>query len=124
MACSSCKKQKNNKKIFNNIENKITDKNKPLTKKIFDFFVKIVLFFVLLALLTPLFIVGYIVALFNLVILSKGPNILPVIYFIAAKILKLNNEEDDDEDEEDDDVFDEDEYEYELENPKDIIVLK
>jgi hypothetical protein len=124
MACNSCKKQKNNKKIFNNIEKKVTDKNKPLTKKILDFFVKIVLFFVLLTLLTPLFIVGYIVALFNLVILSKGPNILPVIYFIAAKILKLSNEEDDDEDEEDDDVFDEHEYEYELENPKDIIVLK
>ena len=131
MACSSCKKQTDNEKIFKKIEKKVTDKNKPLYKKILDVFVRVVLFFVLLTLLTPLFIIGYLVVLFKMVILSEGPNIVPVIYFIATKILKLHKEEDDDDDDDDDDNeeddFDEElfnEDEYELENSEDIIVLK
>ena len=128
MACSSCKKRTNNEKIFKKIEKKVTDKNKPLYKKILDVFVRVVLFFILLTLLTPLFIIGYLVVLFKMVILSKGPNIVPVMYFIATKILRLHKEEDDDDDEdEEDDDFDEElfnEDEYELENSEDIIVLK
>jgi hypothetical protein len=124
MACSSCKKEKNSEKVYNNIEKKVNDKNKSFFKKTIDLSVKILLFLTLLVFLTPLFIIGYLVALFNLVILSKGPNILPVIYFIATKILKLNKEEDEDDDDEE---FSEDELyedEYELENTNDIIVLK
>lgn len=126
MACNSCKKQKDNEKIYKKIEERVNNKNKSLLKKTFDFFIRVILFFVLLTLLTPLFIIGYLVVLFNMVILSKGPNIVPVMYFIATKILKLNKDEDDDDEDEEDD-FDEElfnEDEYELENPDDIIVLK
>jgi hypothetical protein len=130
MACNSCKKQKDNEKIFKKIQKKVTNKNKPIYKKILDVFVRVILFFVLLTLLTPLFVIGYLVVLFKMVILSEGPNILPVIYFIATKILKLHKDEgddDDDEDDDDNDEFDEElfnEDEYELENSEDIIVLK
>lgn len=125
MACNSCKKQKDNEKIYNNIQKKVTDNNKPLIKKVLDVFARIILFSLLLILITPLFIIGYVVVLFKMVILSKGPDILPVMYFIATKILKLHK--DDEEDEEDEEDFDEElftEDEYELENPDDIIVLK
>lgn len=126
MACNSCKKQKDNEKIYNNIQKKVTDNNKPLIKKVLDIFARITLFSVLLVLITPLFIIGYLIVLFKIVILSKGPDILPVMYFIATKILKLHKDEDDEEEDEEED-FDEElftEDEYELENPDDIIVLK
>lgn len=126
MACNSCKKKKNNEKIYNNIQKKVTDNNKPLIKKVLDIFARITLFSVLLVLITPLFIIGYLIVLFKMVILSKGPDILPVMYFIATKILKLHKDEDDEEEDEEED-FDEElftEDEYELENPDDIIVLK
>jgi positive regulator of sigma E activity len=125
MACTSCKKNKDGKKIFNNIKNNVNEPNRPIGKKILDFSVRILLFITFLVFITPLFIIGYLVALFKLTILSKELNLVPVLYYIGTKILKLDKDEDDDEDDEEDDEedFNEDEYEYELENPDDIIEI-
>jgi hypothetical protein len=126
MACTSCKKNKDSKKVFNDIKNNVNEPNRPVGKKILDFSVRILLFFTFLIFITPLFIIGYLIALFKLTILSKELNLVPVLYFIGTKLLKLDKDEDDDDDDEDDideDDFNEDEYEYVLENADDIIEI-
>jgi hypothetical protein len=125
MACTSCKKNKDGEKVFNNIKNNVNKPNRPIGKKILDFSVRILLFLTFLIFITPLFIIGYLIALFKLTILSKELNLVPVLYYIGTKFLKLDKDEDDDDDEDDFDEedFNEDEYEYVLENPDDIIEI-
>jgi len=127
MACTSCKKRKDGEKTFNNIKNNVNEPNRPIGKKILDFSVRILLFLTFLIFITPLFIIGYLIALFKLTILSKELNLVPVLYYIGTKLLKLDKDEDDDDDDDEDDIdeddFNEDEYEYELENPDDIIEI-
>ena len=122
MACNSCKKNKNGEKVFNDIKNNVNQPNRPIGKKILDFSTRILLFITFLIFLTPLFIIGYLVALFKLTLLSKELNLVPVLYYIGTKFLKLDKDEDDD-DEDDEDDFNEDEYEYMLENVDDIIEI-
>jgi len=130
MACNSCKKRKDGEKIFNNIKNNVNEPNRPIGKKILDFTFRILILLSLLVFLTPLLFVGYLFAIVKLTLFSKEPNLVPVLYYIGTKILKLDKddeEEDDDEDDEDEfneDDDNEDDYEYELENPDDIIELK
>jgi hypothetical protein len=124
MACNSCKKNKNREKVFNDIKNNVNEPNRPIGKKILDFSARILLFVTFLIFLTPLFIIGYLIALFKLTILSKELNLVPVLYYIGTKFLKLDKDEDDDDDDEnEDDDFNEDEYEYMLENVDDIIEI-
>ena len=126
MACNSCKKRKDGEKVFNNIKNNINKPNRPIGKKILDFSVRILLFFAFLIFITPLFIIGYLIALFKLTILSKELNLVPVLYYIGTKLLKLDKDDDDDDDDDDEeDIYEEDfnEDEYELENPDDIIEI-
>ena len=124
MACNSCKKRKDGEKVFNNIKNNVNEPNRPIGKKILDFSVRILLFITFLVFITPLFIIGYLVALFKLTILSKELNLVPVLYYISTKILKLDKDEDDDDEDDDEEDFNEDEYEYVLENLDDIIEIK
>jgi hypothetical protein len=123
MACTSCKKNKDGEKVFNNIKNNVNEPNRPIGKKILDFSVRILLFLTFLIFITPLFIIGYLIALFKLTILSKELNLVPVLYYIGTKLLKLDKDEDDDDDDIDEDDFNEDEYEYVLENADDIIEI-
>ena len=126
MACTSCKKNKDGKKVFNDIKNNVNEPNRPIGKKILDFSVRILLFLTFLIFITPLFIIGYLIALFKLTILSKELNLVPVLYYIGTKLLKLDKDEDNDDDNDDEeDIYEEDfnEDEYELENPDDIIEI-
>jgi hypothetical protein len=123
MACNSCKKRKKE-----NIEDLLVEEKKDSKfTKIKKYTLKSVLFFILLVAIAPLVIVGYVIAMFNIIVLSKGINIYPLLNFIGKKIFKNDDDdddEDDDDEEEEDDDEDWDEEEYELENPNDIIVLK
>jgi hypothetical protein len=127
MACNSCKKRKDGEKIFNNIKNNVNEPNRPIGKKILDFTLRILILLSLLVFLTPLLIVGYLFAIVKLTLFSKEPNLVPVLYYIGTKFLRLDkdeqDEDDDDDEEDDEDEFNEDD-EYELENPDDIIELK
>jgi hypothetical protein len=127
MACNSCKKRKDGEKVFNNIKNNVNEPNRPIGKKILDFILRILILLSLLVFLTPLLIVGYLFAIVKLTLFSKEPNLVPVLYYIGTKFLKLDkdeqDEDDDDDEEDDEDEFNEDD-EYELENPDDIIELK
>jgi hypothetical protein len=130
MSCNTCKQRKKEKQLKEFIpEIKSEQPKTPFLKKVKDFTVKIIIFSLLCVFLTPIVIIAYFITLFNIVILSKNINILPLVYYIGNKIFKNKNDEDEDEDDDDDDDDDEDDEEYdeedyELENPNDIIVLK
>ncbi len=115
MACTSCKKSK--RVIAETLIDKTKDTNNGNFK---DYIKKTLLFLVLSILLTPVILVIFIFMLFKIVVLSKEINLLPLVYHIAKRIFK--DEEDEDED---DDDFDGplDEI-HELAEPDEIIELK
>jgi len=128
MACNSCKKTKAD--IAEEIINS-DNKKKSVLQTIKDYTIRSLIFLFMLAILTPLIIPIFIVVLFQVVIMSKGVNLLPLAYYIGNKLFKDKDDEDEDDDDND---YDEDEDdkdydnlsldEYELANPHEIIEIK
>lgn len=117
MGCISCKKKKEG--ITEKIVKDIGIQPNTKLKKIKDHIIKFLVFLLLVIVLTPLIIPILIFVLFRMVVLSKDLNVLPLVYYLAKKIFKENDEEEDEEDY-DDDL---NEADYELENPHEIVEI-
>ena len=124
MACKSCK-EKSGVSIDDILINISKDKKTTL-KLIKEYTIKTIVFLLLFVLIAPFIIPIFAIALFNVTVLSKNVDIMPLLMYVGKKIFKNDEEDDEDEEnEEDDEEWDEDEEEvYELENPHEIIVLK
>lgn len=103
MGCTKCKQKNGSSEPITSIKN----------NTVINYIIKI-LFFILTLTLIPLIIIVLIAVLFNVIVLSKRVDILPMLMYIGDKI--FNNDKDTD-----DDIVDYDE-EYEIED--DILVLK
>ena len=115
MGCSTCKK----KKININTPKTVIGSDNTTLKNIKDYIIKSLIFLFMLIILTPFIIPIFIIVLFQVVILSKGVNLLPLVFYIGNRIFKGKDYTDEDDDEDDD----EDE-EYELVNQDEIIEIK
>jgi len=121
MACTTCKKTKAD--IAEDVINKVEAKN---GKSVRDYILKFLLFLIMAIVMTPILIPIFIIVLFNMVVLSKELNLLPIVSYIGKKIFKDKDDEDDDDEY---DNLSEDEYdnlsedEYELIDKDEIIKL-
>jgi hypothetical protein len=126
MGCKSCK-EKNNGLTAKDLLPDTSDDKKTILTRITEYSVKFILFLILFTLLAPFIIPILAVALYYTVVMSKAVDIMPLLKFLTKKMFKKafdnqkEEEEEDDEDEYDDDLTP---YEYELENPHDIVEIK
>lgn len=117
----SCNCKKDNEGFLEAAPKLNVESNTSKVKKIKDYFLKTILYVVLLTIGIPVILVSFTIVLFKMVVLSKEFNLLPAIKYIAEKLMKVDKENDKDDDDDDENY---DDYEYELLNPNEITVLK
>lgn len=119
MSCKSCKKPSEFKPRKNVLNEKQTT-----GVKIRNYFFNTLLFLILTLIIVPIAVPAIIYILFKSIVLEQSINIFPFLVYISKKIATKYGEEDDEEENEEGEDFDEENYDYELENPNDIVEIK
>jgi hypothetical protein len=125
MGCKSCK-EKNNGVTAKDLLPETSNDKKTILTRVTEYTLKFVLFLISFTLLAPFIIPILAVALYYTIVMSKAVDIMPLLKFLTKKMFKrvFDNEKEEDDEDEDEDDEDLTPYEYELENPHDIVEIK